>query len=253
LFMGILLYFKKYMMLKSLGEMINIKKQADELRMCTTVPQNWQNWLNVRRIIASANEQAFVIIDINKSAVLFYTLFLLFEVIFEKMGILPGFFTDFDEILKENASLQSIVNGTIIVIMVVLILDVTIGLLINFLFTDDQKNISLHKFISKGIAFKHDLYEEEKIMANTDNDVYLGKLKEIREFSGSEGLKDKMSVYLARLVGAIKLALDGTKAEETDNPHSILGIPTRTAEVALMGTLLSAIGINTIANSIVRN
>ena len=71
------------------------------------------------------------------------------------------------------------------------------------------------------------------------------------DFSGK--VKESgMSAYFSRLIGALKLALDGTKAEEMDNPHTILGIPTRVAEVTLMFTLFSAIGINTLTNIVMR-
>ena len=251
LFVGILLYFKKYMMLSKLREAISIKKKHEtKLRICTTVPQNWQNWLNVRRIIASANEQAFVIIDTNMSFVLFYTLFFVLEVLFEKMGVIPEFFTAVENFLTQNGSLRFIVNGSIIVIVIVLILDVIIGILINMLFVSDKQQLSLHKHITKSIALKYQIHEDNLALEN-GKDVYLSKVKEITELTGRD-LKDEMPVYLSRLIGSLKLAFDGTIAEERDNPHSILGIPTQTAEVATLATILSTIGISALANSVLK-
>ena len=250
LFLGLLLYYKKYLMLSLLGEVIKAKPEPGNeglLYIPTTVPQNIENWLSLRKVLATINGQAFVVIDLNMSFVLLYTL--LFIILYTLSSFQAGneVFLLFQKFLKENPGVQAVITLTVVVISILLILDIALGILINRLFMYEKHEWILQETIITNIRVNHEMYSklpDENVNRNKDT-TYVTKMKEIKSLLGSR-VKDNLYSYTKRIKDSIIMVIKALDHEEFFNPHTLLGIRTDVRLVVALGTAISAIGLSTI-------
>jgi len=252
LFLGLLLYFKKYQMLSLLGEVI--KAKPDEtvceglLYLPTSVPINVENWLAVRKVLATINGQAFVVIDLNMSFVLLYTLIFIFFYVLASFNVASELFIPFQQFLVENPGIQAVLTLTIVVIAIVLILDIALGILINRLFMYEKHEWVLQETMITKIKAGHEIYRHLTLQGDprkAQSVAYAEKMQEIKSFLGS-GFQEKLHNYAKRIRDSIIMVIKAIDHEEFFNPHTLLGIRTDVRLVVGLGTAISAIGLSTI-------
>jgi len=250
LFLGLLLYKKKYNVLSPLWEIVSLKPPFREKKLpkvCGSVPQNALAWLNVRRILSAINEQVFVVVDTNMSFVLSYTFLFILGYFLQKIKVIAALLDPALAFLQANPSLFIVLALTIIVVVVVVLADLVIGLFINYLFELERGQWMLHKQVAGNLSVKYELYVDEiHRPSDRPNTCHWKKLAEIQELLGPNYKKD-FDIYLRRLKNAIELTIDGITAEENYNPHTVLGLPINGYFLLLASTLISAIGITSLA------
>jgi len=249
LFLGLLLYYKKFQLLSWLGEVIRVRPDSYYLGLLyipTTVPQNIENWLSLRKVLASINSQAFVVIDLNMSFVLLYTL--VFIAFYTMISLKVEASTPLEEFLKENQGIQATLTLTIVVVLIVLIIDVALGILINRLFMFEKHEWIIHETVITNMKVSHEIYRDLSV-EDSRSDVYARKMHEIQSLMGSN-LKDYLYVYTKRLRDSIIMVIKAIDHMEFFNPHTLLGIKTDIRLVVALGTAISAIGVSTIVNII---
>jgi len=250
LFLGLLLYKKKYDILSPLWEIIALKEPIGNRRLpkvCGSVPQNALAWLNVRRILAEVNEQAFVTVDTNMSFVLIYTLLFILGYFLHKIKVIAALLDPAQQFLRANPSLFIVIALTIIVVIVVILIDLLIGIYINYLFELERGQWMLHRQVTGNLLVKYELYLEQNYrLIDRGSSSHFKRLAEIQEFLGPNFKRD-FYIYLRRLRNALMLTIDGITAEENYNPHTVLGFPINGYFFLLASTLISAIGITSLA------
>jgi len=251
LFLGLLLYYKKYQMLSLLGEVIKLRPDGYYLGLLyipTSVPQNIQNWLAVRKVLATINSQAFVVIDLNMSFVLLYTLLFITFYAMMSFGVATAIFLPFQQFLKENKGLQTTLTLTIIVVSAVLTIAILLGILINRLFMYEKHEWILQETVVTNIKVNSEIYEElamTKNLKRLKNDTYYKMVDEMSSLLG-HNLKGGLGKYSKRLRDSIILVIKALDHMEFFNPHTLLGIRTDVRLVVMLGTAISAIGFSTI-------
>jgi len=251
LFLGLLLYYKKYQMLSLLGEVIKLRPDGYYLGLLyipTSVPQNIQNWLAVRKVLATINAQAFVVIDLNMSFVLLYTLLFITFYALMSFGVATEIFLPFQQFLKENKGLQTTLTLTIIVVSAVLTIAILLGILINRLFMYEKHEWILQETVITNIKTSAEIYEElamTKNLRRLRNDSYYKMVDEMSSLLG-HNLKGGLTKYTKRLRDSIIMVIKAIDHMEFFNPHTLLGIRTDVRLVVMLGTAISAIGLSTI-------
>jgi len=249
LFLGLLLYYKKFQLLSWLGEVIRVRPDSYYLGLLyipTTIPQNIENWLSLRKVLASINSQAFVVIDLNMSYVLLYTL--VFIVFYAMITLKVESSNFFEQFLKENPGIQACLTLTIVVVLIVLIIDVALGILINRLFMFEKHEWIIHETVITNMKVSHEIYRDLSL-EESKSDVYARKMHEISSLMGSN-LKDNLYAYTKRLRNSVIMVIKAIDHMEFFNPHTLLGIKTDIRLVVALGTAISAIGATTIVNVI---
>jgi len=249
IFLGLLLYIKKYRVLNCLWKIAALKPQKDMKKIpkiWTTVPHNAFAWLSMRRILADINKQVFIIIDTNMSFVLVYAILIILGYFMQKMKFMRIFLAPAQNFLSTNPSLLIVIALTIVVVIVVICVDLTIGILINWLFDMERGQWMLHQQVIGKIGIKYELFLDKSYNQEADkNDSHYEKIKEIKELLG-KGYEQRIYVYLRKLRNAIQLVIDGIKAEENYNPHTVLGIATNNYFLIIASALISAIGMTSL-------
>jgi len=260
LFLGLLLYFKKFQMLSLLGEVI--KAKPDEtvceglLYLPTSVPLNVENWLSVRKVLATINGQAFVVIDLNMSFMLLYTLIFIVFYALTIFNVGSELAAPFEQFLRENPGIQAVLTLTMIVITIVLILDIALGIMINRLFMFEKHEWVLQETMITQIKASHEVYSHLALQNDSrkiQSVAYVTKMQEIKSLLGPD-FKNKLHDYTKRIRDSIIMVIKAIDHEEFFNPHTLLYIRTDVRLVVGLGTAISAIGLSTImkiANGVV--
>ena len=257
LFLGLVLYKKKYNMLAKLGEVVSLKRSKKKnnegkavLRVSGCIPQNAISWLNVRRILSSVNEQAFVVVDTNMSFVLLYTFMFVAIYFLQVLGLFKSLLSPAQKFLEDNPQLLIVLGLTVLVVIVVIVVDVVMGILINGLFRSNRCTWMLNNHVAQSMALKREIHVEDQLSQEKEEDsVYYQKLKEIQELLGPK-FREGLDLFLRRLRNSISLTLDGIVNEEKYNPHTLLGLPTTPTVVVTVGTITSALGVTTLSQVI---
>jgi len=255
LFLGLLLYYKKLKQLRILKKLIDIRPQATQqelLRIVPAVPHNVENWLNMRKIFAGMNQQAFVVIDVNMSFALFYTIIFIAIYALYSVSLLKSLLDTLSKFLTKHPMLQVALFVTLIIIIIVLLIHLVLGIYINMLFKYERREWTLQSEVVRSIRISHDIYREWKDSRATnqpivDNDEYLERVNNIKSLMGAN-YKENFEMYVKRLRDSIFLVLDGLNYEETFNPHTLLGIMTTPRLAVSIFTAISAVGLSTINN-----
>jgi len=254
LFLGLLLYYKKLRQLRLLKKLIDIRPQGSQhelLRIVPAVPHNVENWLNIRKIFAGMNQQAFVVIDVNMSFALFYTIIFIAIYALYSVSLLQSLLKSLAAFLKANPMLQVALFVTLTIIIIVLVIHLVLGIYINMLFKYERREWTLQSEVVRSIRISHDIYREWRGAGGNqpiiDNDEYLERVNNIKSLMGAD-YKENFEMYVKRLRDSIFLVLDGLNYEETFNPHTLLGIMTTPRLAVSIFTAISAVGLSTINN-----
>lgn len=255
LFLGITLYWKKFRVLSELGSAIKLRSithrlEHEEFRINCSVPHNARVWLNIRRVLSSLNAQVFLVVDTNMSFILLYSLVFVAISILQGVPVLSALINKIQDFLYENPSLLIVLAFTVLIVMIVILADVTMGILINRLFILHRGSWMQQNEVIGEIQTKYEIFLElldsEKAIKE---DARYKRLCEIRELLDHEFL-DEAPQYLKKLRKSIKLTLDGIKSEEKCNPHTLLGLKTTIPIVATVSTVASGMLITVLAQII---
>ncbi len=279
LFLGLLLYYKKYVVTSWLIKAVKFdphnvaeaqqgdnkkgNNKDDMVKIPVNIPENTQTWLHIMRILTSLNEQAFTIIDVNMSFVLLYTILFFVLYFVQQVGFLQGLFGSTQEFLEDNPSLLVVIIITILVVSIVLVVDVILGVLINLQFEDQAQDWMLHKYVISSITTKYRLYttemeakqqQQQPPPANEPTsttiaapaDSYYKVIQEIKDFLGDD-YRDKLHDYVRRLRNMMTLVLDGIDNEAKYHPHTLLGITTTIPTAVAIFTVITALGLTNVA------
>jgi len=255
IFLGLLIYIKKYNSLRHLDEAVTLKWDKKKLnqkniKICASVPHNAQVWLTIRRIISSMNTQTFIVIDTNMSFILFYTFILVAISLFQDIKIFAVIIDPINRFLRENPSLLIIIMFTVLVVIIVIVADVILGILINNLFIDDKGKWRLQNNVTGEIQVIHEmLFDPNFHIDAIKEDIHYKKYTEMKELLG-QNFEKEFYDYLRRLRSSIRLTIDGISSEESYNPHTLLGIPTSVPVVVTVSTVASGLLITVITQII---
>jgi len=254
LLVGIILYYRKIRLLKKLKETIEVRPSStsDELlKILPTVPQNIENWLNLRKIMSKMNSQAFVVIDTNMSFSLLYCIAFIAVYALYTVSLLQKLLREISQFLSENSVLQTTIFFTLLMIVVVMFIHLILGIIINGNFSSEKKEWRLQEEIFKSLELSsgiyHDWIEKDHMTAFNflEGDEYLERMDDIKSLLGSD-FSEKLKDYLASIQSSISIALAGVDFEETFNPHKLLGLKTTVSLVSIIFTFISAVGLSTI-------
>jgi len=258
LFLGLVLYYRKLKLLKLLRKIIDVRPQgshADLLKISPTVPHNIENWLNLRKIFAAMNQQAFVVIDTNMSFALFYTIIFISIYALYSVSLLQDLLGSLAEFLSNNPMLQATIFVTLIIIIIVLAIHLTLGILINLQFTSVRRELTLQSEIIRSIRINHNIYKEWRegkfSKEPSEIDEYLERVDCIKSLLGTN-FTEHFETYVKKLRDSISLVLDGLNYEEIFHPHTLLGIMTTPRLAVSVFTAFSAVGLSTINDIINR-
>lgn len=255
LFLGITLYWKKFRVLSELGSAIKLrsithKLEHQEFRINCSVPHNARVWLNIRRVLSSLNAQVFIVVDTNMSFILLYSLVFVAISLLQGVPVLSALIKKIQDFLYDNPSLLIVLAFTVLIVIIVILADVTMGILINRLFILHRGSWMQHNEAIGEIQTKYEIFLElldsQQVIKE---DIHYKKLCEIRELLDHEFL-DEAPQYLKKLRKSIKLTLDGIKNEEKCNPHTLLGLKTTIPVVATVSTVASGLLITVLAQII---
>lgn len=254
LFLGLLLYFKKFMLLRKLKETIEVRPTAsfkELLKIVPAVPINIENWLNLRRVMAQMNNQAFVVIDTNMSFALFYSIIFIAIYALYTVGLLVDLLDPIGQFLVDNPVLQTTLFFTLLIIVVVVGIHLVLGILINGLFPAEKKEWNVQLSIVRSleqnqISYCYWIEEEKKTISDfEEGDEYMERIDDLKSTSGNDFTKN-LPELTRKLKKAISIVIDGIDFEEAYNAHKLLGMKTTPQLFSLIITFVSAVGLSAI-------
>jgi len=247
LLIGIVLYYRKIRLLNKLKETIEVRPTSTSeelLKVLPTVPQNIENWLNLRRIISNLNSQAFVVIDTNMSFSLLYCIGFIAVYALYTVSLLQKLLSDISQFLSENSVLQTTIFYTLLMIVVVLIIHLVLGIIINANFSSERKEWILQEEIIRSLELSSGIYHDwiEKDHLDAFNfeagDEYMERMDDIKCLLGSD-FSENLKEHISNIQHAISIALAGIDFEETFKPHKLLGLKTTVSLVSIIFTFIS--------------